>query len=168
MSTDVQIQVQRALSAVDVPDQDIERMVAAILNEAVFDASGQKALGVNALTARVKVFDIFKAVTAAAGAVGAVITAATGFGLPAALSAIAALGSLQGIYKELSTDSGHVVLSLLDAPDRKRERGDLKQDLRTRDPGADLEAALSELSAVRAIRVESGFVRLQERVVIRT
>jgi hypothetical protein len=154
--------------------EEVDLVSDAIVSEAVSDATGRRALALNRRSGGLVFFDLFKAITAAAGVLGATIAAVAGpITLPAVLSAVAALGSLQGLRQPLPRACAQVVALLLERRDRGMAREELLRRFKAvydAPPGeleTDLERALDGLMKVKSIRVERGTVRLVERIVIR-
>ena len=143
----------------------------AVLADAVIDVDDQHALAMAQDSGRMVYFDLFKAVTAIAGVLAAGRTLVTGAAPVAALSAIAALGSLQGLRQSLPSAAGHVVCILMHSPARTLSREELKaQFIESYGPSGadeDFDRALQELQSVKAVREEKGKVTLVERILLR-
>jgi hypothetical protein len=144
--------------------QKVDRVAFAIADQAVSGVSGSHALTMDSASGELIWYDLFKAVTGAAGVISAVVTAAAGVTLPATLAAVAALGSLQGFRKRAPSGSGRLVMALLAAPDRRLPRTTLTAKLAET---GDSDHALEFLEQLGCVRLESDDVALVDKIVIR-
>ena len=154
--------------------EDIDRVSRAIASEALSDAAGRQALVLDRTSGSLVFYDLFKSVTATAGVLGSAVAAFTAPDtFPAVLSAVAALGSLQGLRKPLSRACAQVVSLLLERQDRKMTREEMRSAFEVVYTGppdqlqTELERALAGLESIGSIRIEIDTVRLVERIVIR-
>lgn len=157
-----------------VHDEAALALVAAAIGEqALFDGpSGKQLLAIDEESNEVIQFDISKAVLAAAGVLGAALPLLTGpVGVACVLSAIGALGALQGLSRPLPGSCAVVLRCLLPAKVMSRE--DLWSAVAAGSPGVqavsddEFDAALERLREVGSIRVKDDQVRLVERVLVR-
>lgn len=154
------------------PTEQAESVAVAISAQAITDPAGRQALALDRTTGGIIHFNLFKAVTAAAGVLGVAIGATTG-ALPAVLSALGALGSLQGLVDPLPRSSGLIVSLLMEGENRKLTRDELKDKFKKIYQGppdeseADLKSGLESLDKSKCVKVEQGTIRLTEYIVIR-
>ena len=118
--------VRDAAELVDLRPEQVDSVATAITSEALSDAAGRHALTLDP-RGGIVFFDVFKAVTATAGILAAVGTAASGVTITAILAAIGALNGLQGFRQPLPRSCGQVVAVLLEGRDKTLTQPEMRR-----------------------------------------
>jgi hypothetical protein len=155
-------------------DQEgIDRIALAISKQALTYARSREVLALSDDGDEAVHYNLFKAITAASAALGAVVSMTVRLTVLPTLAAIGALGALQGLRESLPRASAQIA-SLLFAQDKKiLSRQALLDSFKEQYVGPpeemvrDFENGLKALDRVKSIRDESGTVRLLELIVLR-